>query len=66
MTLYCHKLTNDRRLVRMPHRLRYFYNKSFMFSLLLRVISERELRYVRYMLSPFRLSVVCLSVVCRL
>ena len=23
------------------------------------VFSERELRYVRYMLSPFRLSVVC-------
>ena len=23
------------------------------------VFSERELRYVRYMLSPFRLSVIC-------
>jgi len=26
--------------------------------------SGRQLRYVRYMLSPFRLSVVCLSVIC--
>jgi len=26
------------------------------------IFSERELRYVRYMLSPFRLSVACLSV----
>ena len=36
------------------------YIKSLLLLLLL--FSERELRYVCYMLSPVRLSVVCLSV----